>query len=181
MRFFMRLLLTLYILMVLFVVCVTLGCAWGLIDAAFPQYWLSLLSGDTLTIWIVSAVGIVVALVSLMLMFSGIRKRKPRSARITTLDGGAIYVTLNALEDMARRHISYDGAVKSVNVRVAVREGKVRFTSRMTVAEGTCIPEVLSGLQKSLKEHIETLSGITVDKITLYVDRTAQVVKARVE
>lgn len=181
MRFFMRLLLTLYILMVLFLVCVTLGCAWGLIDVAFPQYWLMQLVGDTLTIWVVSAVGIVVALVSLMLMFSGIRKRKPKSARITTLDGGAIFVTFNALEDMATRHIAFDSAVKSVSVRVAVRDGKASFTSRMTVVEGTCIPEVLSGLQKSLKEHIETLSGITVDKVTLYVDKTAQVVKARVE
>lgn len=181
MRFLTRLLLTLYILLVLFVVVVTLGCAWKLIDVAFPQYWLSLLYENTAVIWIVSAICIVVALVSFMLMFSGIRKRKPKTAKIGTSEGGAIFVTLNALEEMATRHIASHSAVKSVNVRVSVRDGKACFTSRMTVVEGTCIPDVLSSLQKSLKEHIETLSGITVDKITLFVDKTAQVVKARVE
>ncbi len=181
MRFVTRLLLTLYILMVLFVVVITLGCAWKLIDAAFPQYWLNLLYNDITVIWIVSAICIVVAIVSLVLMFSGIRKRKPKTAKIATSEGGTIYVTLNALEEMATRHIASNSAVKSVNVRVAVRDGKACFVSRMTVVEGTCIPEVLSSLQKSLKEHIETLSGIMVNKITLFVDKTAQVVKARVE
>ena len=181
MRFLTRLLLTLYILMVLFVVVVTLGCAWNLIDIAFPKYWLSLLYEDITVKWIVSVIGIVVAIVSFMLMFSGIRKRKPKTARIASSEGGAVFVTLNALEDMATRHIASHSAVRSVNVRVAVRDGKARFMGRMTVVEGTCIPDVLSGLQKSLKEHIETLSGIAVDKITLYVDKTAQVVKARVE
>ncbi len=181
MRIFMRFLLTLYILMVLFVVVVTLGCAWNLIDVAFPQYWLSQLYGNVTVIWIVSAVCIAIAVVSIMLMFSGIRKRKPKSAKISVSDGGSIFVTYNALEDMATRHIAENMAVKSVGVRVGIREGKANFSARMTVVEGTCIPDVLGGLQKSLKEHIETLSGMPVGKITLLVDKTAQIVKARVE
>jgi uncharacterized alkaline shock family protein YloU len=167
--------------MVLFVAGVTLGCAWGWIDASFPQYWLTLLYEDLTVIWIVSIICIVVAIVSFMLMFSGIRKRKPKTAKIGTSEGGAIFVTLNALEEMATRHIASNSAVRSVNVRVSVKEGKACFMSRMTVVEGTCIPDLLNGLQKSLKEHIETLSGIVVNKITLYVDKTAQVVKARVD
>lgn len=181
MRIIMRALLTLYILLVLFVVGITLGCAWGLIDAAYPQYWLSLLYGDLTVIWIVSIICIALAILSLALMFSGIRKRKPKSARISTSEGGAIYVTLSALEEMATRHIAENNAIRSVNVRVSVRDGKAHFSSKMMVVEGTCIPDVLKGLQISLKAHIETLSGMEVGKIILLVDRTAQVVKARVE
>jgi len=181
MRIIMRALLTLYILLVLFVVGVTLGCAWGLIDAAYPQYWLSLLYSDLTVIWIVSIICIALAVLSLALMFSGIRKRKPKSARVSTSEGGAIFVTLNALEEMATRHISENSAVRSVNVRVSVKERKVNISAKMMVVEGTCIPDVLNGLQTSLKAHIETLSGIEVGKITLLVDKTAQVVKARVE
>lgn len=181
MRFFTRVLLTIYILTVLFVVCVTLGCAWGMIDSTYPAYWLSLLYEDATVIWIVSAVCVLLAIVSFALMFSGIRKRKPKTARISMSEGGAIFVTLSALEEMAMRHIADHSAVKSVNVRVSIKEGKACFISRMTVVEGTRIPDVLNGLQKSLKEHIETLSGIEVGKMKLFVDKTAQVVKARVE
>jgi uncharacterized alkaline shock family protein YloU len=177
----MRALLTLYILLVLFVVGVTLGCAWGLIDAAYPQYWLSLLYGDLTVIWIVSIICIGLVILSLALMFSGIRKRKPKSARISLSEGGAIFVTLSALEEMATRHIAENSAVRSVNVRVSVRDGKANFSAKMMVVEGTCIPDVLKGLQASMKTHIETLSGIEVGKIILLVDKTAQVVKARVE
>jgi len=173
--------LTLYLLVVLFVVGTTLGCAWGLIDVAFPQYWLSLLYGDITVIWIVSVVCIALVVLSFALMFSGIRKRKPKSARISSSEGGAIFVTLSALEEMATRHIVENTAIKSVNVRVSIKEAKAILSAKMTVVEGTCIPEVLSGLQKSLKMHIEVLSGIEVGKIKMLVDKTAQAVKARVE
>lgn len=181
MRIIMRALLTLYILLVLFVVGVTLGCAWGLIDAAYPQYWLSLLYEDLTVIWIVSIICIALAILSLALMFSGIRKRKPKSAKIAAFEGGAIYVTLSALEEMATRHVAENFAVRSVNMHVSVRDGKANFSAKLMVVEGTCIPDVLKSLQTSLKTHIETLSGIEVGKIILLVDKTAQVVKARVE
>lgn len=181
MRIIMRILLTLYILFVLFVVGVTLGCAWGFIDAVHPQYWLSMLYENTLVIWIVSIIGVVIVVLSFALMFSGIRKRKPKRAMISATQSGNIYMTLNALEEMATRHIAADAAVRSVNVRAAVKDNKIFLSAQMTVAEGTCIPEVLKSLQASLKTHIEALSGIEVEKITLYVEKTAQIVKARVE
>ena len=57
----------------------------------------------------------------------------------------------------------------------------MNISAKMAIAEGANIPEILLSLQTSLKEHIELLAGIEVNKILLLVEKTSQVVKARVE
>jgi uncharacterized alkaline shock family protein YloU len=174
-------LLTIYILFVLFITGVTLACAWGFIVIDHPSYWLKLLYGDTLVIWIVSAIGVVLAIISIMLMFSGIRRRKPKAAKVRMTEGGSISITVNALEDMVMRFIAANEQVKSVRATVSVRDSKINARARLSVVEGTNIPEVLTSLQTGLKAHIEVLAGIEVNKIMLLVEKTTQIVKARVE
>jgi uncharacterized alkaline shock family protein YloU len=173
-------LLTIYILFVLFITGVTLACAWGFIVIDHPSYWLKLLYGDALVIWIVSAIGVVLAIISIMLMFSGIR-RKPKAAKVRMTEGGSISITVNALEDMVMRFIATNEQVKSVRAIVSVRDSKINARARLSVMEGTNIPEVLTSLQTGLKAHIEVLAGIEVNKIMLLVEKTTQIVKARVE
>ena len=177
----MRMLLTIYILCVLFITGVTLACAWGLISYDYPNYWLSMLYGNTAVIWIVSAIGVALAIISIMLMFSGIRRRKPKTAKVRITEGGSISITVNALEDMVMRFIAANEQVRSVKAAVSVRESKINAHARLSVAEGTNIPEVLTSLQTGLKAHIEALAGIEVNKIMLLVEKTTQIVKARVE
>ncbi len=181
MRIFMRILLTLYILAVLFVTGVTLCCAWGLIAVDYPTWWLSQLYSNTGVIWIVSVVGVVVVIISLMLMFSGIRRRKPKTAMVRMTEGGAISITVTALEDMAMRFIAANDTVRSVKAAVSVRDSKLIVNAKLSVSDGTNIPEVLQVLQTGLKAHIELFAGIEVNKIILLVEKTTQVVKARVE
>ena len=88
---------------------------------------------------------------------------------------------MNALEDMVMRFIAANEQVKSVRATVSVRDSKINACVRLSVVEGTNIPEVLTSLQTGLKAHIEVLAGIEVNKIMLLVEKTTQIVKARVE
>lgn len=181
MRIFMRFLLTIYLLAVIFVAAVVLACNWGIIQAAVPQSWLSLLNSDNLTRFVVSAVCIIIVVLSFMLMFYGIRKRKPKSALIKSTGTGTISISVSAIEEMAMRHISLNGAVKNVRASIKIRDAKADISAKLAIAEGANIPELLLSLQTSLKEHIEVLAGIPVNKITMLVEKTSQIVKARVE
>jgi uncharacterized alkaline shock family protein YloU len=181
MRIFMRILLTLYLLFFLAVAGVALCCAWGLIGVEYPTYWLDLLYGNLGVKWIVSVIAVVVVLVSFMLMFSGIRRRKPKSAMVRLTEGGTISITLSALEEMTMRFIASNESVRNVRASVGVRDGKLNIHAKLAVAEGTNIPEVLQSLQSGLKTHVEVLAGIEVNKIMLLVEKTTQAVKARVE
>jgi hypothetical protein len=181
MRIFMRIVLTLYILCVLFIAGVTLVCAWQFIPQTQPAAWLDMLYKDAAVRFWVSVAGVLIIVVSLALMFSGIRKRKPKTAFIADTGSGAVSITISALEEMAMRHMLAVDTVRTVKAFVVVRDGKVNITGRLAVADGTNIPETLLVLQKSLKEHIETLAGIGVGRISLLVEKTSQLAKARVE
>ncbi len=181
MRIFMRILLTLYIILILFIAGVTLCCAWGIISFDYPSWWLDQLYGNVAVMWIVSVVGVAVVIVSFMLMFSGIRRRKPKAAIVRHTDKGVISITVTALEEMSMRFIAAHDAVRHVKAAVTVRDAKLVVNARLAVAEGTNIPDVLQELQSGLKANIELLAGIEVNKIVLLVEKTTQVVKARVE
>lgn len=181
MRIFMRILLTVYILGVLFVAGVMLLCAWGIIDVVHPGYWVSSLYNNSAVRIIASVISIAVVMLSIALMFSGIRKRKPKSALIKVTGTGAISISLSAMEEMATRYIEENTAIRSVKSYVAIKDSKVDISAKLAVTEGSNIPEVLLSLQTGLKEHIEILTGVQVNKILLLVEKTSQVVKARVE
>lgn len=181
MRIFMRFLLTLYILLVLFVSVMILGAGWGFIDISWPQFWISQLYNDSIVRLAVSIIVVTVVLLSLLLMFYGIRKRKPKSALIKSTGLGAVFISISAIEEMTMRHIATHEAVRNVKATINIKDAKANILAKLAVAEGANIPEVLLSLQTSLKEHIEVLAGIQVNKITLLVEKTSQVVKARVE
>lgn len=177
----MRILLTLYLLFFLAIAVITICCAWGLISIDYPAWWLDQVYSNLGIRWIVSVVAVVVVIISFMLMFSGIHRRKPKAAMVRVTEGGAISITVSALEEMSNRFIAGNDSVRSVKTTVSVRDGKLYVQAKMSVAEGTNIPEVLQSLQTGLKAHIELLAGIEVNKIMLLVEKTTQVVKARVE
>jgi len=181
MRIFMRILLTLYLLFVLAIAGITLCCAWGLIAIDYPSYWLDQLYGNMGVKWIVSAIAVVVVIISFMLMFSGVRRRKPKTATIKSTEGGVISITLSALEEMSTRFISANEFVRTVKATASVHDSKLNVQAKMAVAEGTNIPEALQTIQAGLKAHIELFAGIEVNRIILLVEKTTQVVKARVE
>ena len=181
MRIFMRILLTLYLLFFLAIAGVVLCCAWGLISIDYPSWWLDQVYTDLGVKWVVSLIAVVVIIVSIMLMFSGIRRRKPKAAMVRLTEGGSISISISALEEMATRFIAANESVRTVRVTAWVRDSNLNVHAKLAVAEGTNIPETMQAIQTGLKSHIELLSGIEVNKIMLLVEKTTQVVKARVE
>jgi uncharacterized alkaline shock family protein YloU len=181
MRIFMRILLTLYLLFFLAIAGITLCCAWGLISMDYPSWWLDQVYTNIGVKWLVSFIAVVVIVVSFMLMFSGIRRRKPKAALVRVTEGGAISISISALEEMVTRFIAANESVRTVRAAAWVRDSKLNVQANLSVAEGTNIPETLQSIQTGLKAHVELFSGIEVNKIMLLVEKTTQVVKARVE
>ncbi len=181
MRIFIRVLLTLYIIFMLCIAVVTMLSAWNVIGVDYTQGWLDTLYSSGWAKIIVTIIAIIVIIVSFMLMFARTRKKEPKSALITSTETGSISISLSAVEDMATKHMLKNDAVKGAKVSVSVKDAKIDLTCKLTVTEGTNIPEVLSSLQVSTKQEVETYAGVEVGKISVLVERTMHVVKARVE
>ena len=181
MRIFIRILLTLFLLCMLCIAIITLACTWNIIDIEIAESWVHATYTNTWARVAISSICIVLIAGSLTLMFARSRKREAKSALITETGTGAISISLSAIEEMAVKHILANDAIRSAKVAVAFKEAKVNLSVKLAVAEGTNIPEVLQSLQVSTKQEIETYSGVEVGKIVLLVEKTSQVVKARVE
>ena len=181
MRIFIRVLLTLYIIFMICIAVVTMLGAWNVIAQATAQGWLDTMYTSVWAKIIITIIAVIVIIVSFMLMFARTRKKEPKTALITSTETGSIAIALSAIEEMATKHMLKNDAVKSARVNVGVKDSKIDLTGKLTIAEGTNIPEVLSSLQLSTKQEIETYAGVSVGKISVLVERTMQVAKARVE
>ena len=181
MRIFIRVLLTLYIIFVLCIAAVVTLSAWEVIGASSAQGWIDTLYSSGWAKIIVTVISIIIIIVSFMLMFARTKKKEAKTALITVTETGSISISLVAIEEMATKHIQKEIAVKSAKVNVTVKDSKIELLCKLTVAEGTNIPEVLSSLQVSTKQEIETYAGVSVGKISVLVERTMQAAKARVE
>lgn len=181
MRIFIRVLLTLYILCVLCVAVLAVVCAWNVIGAEYPLLWLNTLYTNTWTKILVTVIAFAFIVVSLVLMFARANKKEPKSALITQTGIGAVSISLSAIEDMATKHMLANDAVRNARVNVSAKEAKINLSCKLAVSEGTNIPEVLQAMQVSTKQEVETYAGVEIGKISMLVEKTSQVIKARVE
>ena len=181
MRIFIRVLLTLYILFVLCIAVLAALCAWNIIGEGQTQVWLGTLYSNVWSKIIVTAAAFLLILISFVLMFARTSKKEPASALITETGIGSISVSLSAIEEIVVRHLYTESSVRNAKVGVRVRDSKVYLNCKLAVSEGTNIPNVLTALQTGTKQEIETYAGVEVGKISILVEKTSQVVKARVE
>ena len=70
---------------------------------------------------------------------------------------------------------------REVKSSVGLAENGVRIRLRLSLMPEAVIPEVSAQLQSTLKDYIETLSGINVKEILVYVEDMANLPKPRVE
>ncbi len=129
--------------------------------------------------------GFVILLLSLRLMFAGGKKRQdplPSSTLVQTTDLGAAYISIAAIDAMVQKHCRANNRIRSVNSTVLpVREGGVVLRIRLSLMPDTNIPELSGALQKSLKEYVERLSGISVREVSILVEDTSLNPQSRVD
>ncbi|MEA5059333.1 MAG: alkaline shock response membrane anchor protein AmaP [Clostridia bacterium] len=125
---------------------------------------------------ILGAAGLVVFLVSFRLIVGFNSRRgkaeKAPAATATTInsgDYGTIQITLAAIDSMVQRHCRANSKVREVTSAVSTRESGVAISLKLVLLSEANVPEVTAELQKSLKEYIEGLTGITVNDISIMV------------
>jgi len=130
---------------------------------------------------LVVAAALLVTVICIKLLFSGAAPKTPQSALIKVMDHGAVRISLSALDAMAQKHVRQHEKVRDVKSSVGLVENGVRIRLRLSLMPEAVIPEVSAQLQSTLKDYIETLSGINVKEILVYVEDMANLPKPRVE
>lgn len=127
---------------------------------------------------ILAGSGLVLLLICIKLLFAGKAKKgdvRPASALMRQTELGGTYVSLEAIDSMVQKHCRAISRVKDVHTTLQSTETGVTVGIRLCVLPDTDIVTLSSELQKSLKENVETLTGIHVNEIGVLVESAAPV------
>ena len=136
---------------------------------------------------IVAAAGGALLLVSLLLLFCGRVKHEkkaeaaPASALMQQNEIGGTYVSLDAIDAMVQKHCRAQSSVRDCQSTLRSLEDGVSIGIRLSVLPDTDIATLTQQLQSSLREYIQSLTGITVKEIGILVENAAADAPKRVE
>ncbi|MBB3109180.1 putative alkaline shock family protein YloU [Paenibacillus phyllosphaerae] len=133
------------------------------------------------TVIIVSAI---VFLVSLRFFYVSLRRSNAAAMSIDQrTDFGDIRISLETVENLALKAAGRQRGVKDLKARIRMNEAGITVTIRAIVDGETSIPVLTEDIQRSVKTHVEEITGIPVADVSVFVANIIQTAnfKSRVE
>lgn len=127
---------------------------------------------------ILAGSGLLLLLISVKLLFAGRTKKgdaRPASALMRQTELGGTFIALEAIDSMVQKHCRAIPRVKDVHTTLQSTEAGITVGIRLCVLPDTDVVTLSGELQKSLKENIESLTGIQVNEIGVLVESAAPV------
>lgn len=118
-------------------------------------------------------VGAIFFIVSLRFLFAGVlgnRTSSKSNTVRTSSEFGEMEISLDTLESLATRAAKRVRGVRDLKTRVRPIEGGAAIIKVRTFVEGDVpIPALTEQVQRNIKEHVESISGVTVQEVTVLV------------
>ena len=166
------------LLLIVAIVCsfVLFGIAAKLIPEQMAVDFLSLFYySDSHNALILAGCGVVLLLISIKLVFSG-RGRKevqPAATLIKQGEFGGTYIALTAIDTMVQKHCRQQGKIRDCISSLRVVENGVTIQLKLSVMPDTNLVTLTEELQMSLKEYVETLTGVAIPEIGILIESLA--------
>lgn len=175
-KIFDRLLLGILLIAAILVSFVLFGIAANIIQEEMVTNFIALFYMFRQNALILAGSGLVLLLICVKLLFAGRGKKaevRPASALMRQTEFGGTYISLEAIDSMVQKHCRAIPRVKDVHTTLQSAETGVTIGIRLCVLADTDVVTLSSELQKSLKESIESLTGIHVNEIGVLVESAA--------
>lgn len=121
-----------------------------------------------------SALLLILLVLSFRSMLVSTKKPKNNALMAATTDEGGIYINLDTVSALAKRAVKKIDGVKELLVKTVVTNEGANIAVKVSLVPDVVIPEVSAGIQQSVKNDIEALCGIKVQKVTIQVDNSLQ-------
>ena len=175
-KVFDRILLGILLIAAILVSFVLFGIAANLIPEDKVNWFISLFYMERQNALILAGSGLLLLLISIKLLFAGKTKKadvRPASALMKQTELGGTYISLEAIDNMVQKHCRAVSRVKDVHTTLQSTETGITIGIRLCVLPDTDVVTLSSELQKSLKENVESLTGIAVNEIGVLVESAA--------
>lgn len=184
-----RILLAILLLLVIAVSLFLIMIAVQIFPARDVQQVVSNIYANPTNAIIVGAIGLVLFIVALRLMFASAGKKAvasapmPTSTLVKANEIGSTYISLSAIDAMVQKHCRNNNRIRTIEsvVRGVAEGGGVAINVRLALMPDTDIPALTDELQQTLKQYVESFSGISVREIGILVEDTSINPKSRVD
>lgn len=169
-KLFDRILLAILLLFIVLMAVGLLVLCMRVVPLSEIQNTIAFLYADSISLIVVALVCVVLLAIALRLAFGGKAQKQPNATLVKATEIGGTYISLAALNTMVQKHCRANNRIRNCTSSVnAVRDG-VTIALKLALMPDTDIPKLTQELQKSLKEYVETLSGIHVLQIGILVE-----------
>lgn len=172
-KVFDRILLAILLIVAILTSVVLFAMALNIVTLDMATAFISLFYLNKHNALILAGSGVILFLIALKLLFAGRGERKPElpaSALIRQSDIGGTFISLQAIDSMVQKFCASQQRIRESSTSVRAAEGGVTIGVRLSVLPETDIVTLTQDLQKSLKEHVETLTGIQVREVGILVE-----------
>ena len=121
-----------------------------------------------------SAILLILIVVVLRLMFVGVVKKSKNVFLAAITDSGEIYINLDTLRDIAVKTARRNPKVLEARVTPKIKKAGAIISVKIALALDAVIPEESASLQKAIKQDVEDLCGIKVQKVVVQIDNSIQ-------
>ena len=177
-----RVVFTIYLLVIVILCLFLLGTIFGLVDVSYLDGATATMTGGAFWYqFLYGAILIVLVVVGIGLMFFGIRRETPKTAKIADFESGSIAITVKAIEELVEKYVRESKDIKGLHIRVVSYNEYIDIFTEISIKPDTDIPELTKDMQSGLTEYIQKHTGITVRKNKIMVMNIDDKLKTRVD
>lgn len=173
-----RIILTIYMLIMAAVAVCLAVIPFNLI----PPDVFDLIKNQIYTNWYYSLVGLLLFIVSVRLLISGIiLDNKVKRGIVKPAEFGDIKISIETFESLAFRVVKQLSGIKDVKVKIIVINGELVVNAKLLVIPDINIPRIVSEVQGKIKNHIESVTDVSVKEVRVSVENIASTSTTRVD
>ncbi len=165
-----RVVFTIYLVVIIVAGLFLLATMFGAVDGQYLDGIVNTLYDGSMGYKILyAAIIIVIIVVGICLIFFGLGKQTPKTARIASFENGSIVIAVRAIEELVERYVRETKHVKGLAHKVTSSGDDVDIDVQLSVMPNTDIPQITKDLKDGLKANIEAHTGITVKQVNVSV------------
>lgn len=154
----------------------------GVISLDYIQSYLKLYYNGNWVVNIITAlVAVFLFIVSIKLMTPGKKQRRLTGALVKNTDLGEIQVSIGTLNNLAQKAVRNFDEVKDVDSNIISEIDGIDVQLRLMIMPDVVIPEITKQIQDEVKDYVESLSGIHVKRVQIFIDNLTHPQRPRVE
>ena len=162
-------------LMILSLLLMALGV--GLIWIVFYSerflFWAQFVLQHRFYPWVVVIVGAAVIVLAVAIVSGSFARRASRIAPMASASNSQVNISFPALEAMVRRASAEIAGIKELKPEIKRLANGIGIYLHVVLLSDVNIPELVNTLQERVKSQLETMSGLNVAEVKVYVANVA--------